>query len=346
MISISRGQYRLLYNEKKMYKDSKGLYRQSVTIDGKRKVVSAKTKKDLFLKLALLNESIRHTPLFRDIADLWGEQTQEKLSHGSWRSYSAPLREVTERFGDKEISSITPNEIQRYLNNLDLSYKSTMTRKSILTQIFNLAIVEFNLDIRNPCDYVKVDTRKPRSKRQALTPEEINAIKSTTKDELLIAPVILYTGCRCGEVLALTYGDVDFEKKVIHINKSIDHYGNKPVISTTKTAAGIRDVPLLPQLEKLLSKGKAKSLYIVSGEKPLTKSALTKRWEKWEKEHNVNIDRHQIRHAYASILYQSGVDPKSAQLILGHANFSTTMDIYTHLSQDHISLALDKLKDF
>ena len=327
-----------------MYKDSRGLWRHSITINGKRKVFSATTKKDLMLKIAQYKDhQINHSPKLTAVADMWQESTWERVSHGTQRCYSAPLSDIVRQFGDREILTITPQEIQHWLNSLDLAYKSISTRKSILSQIYDFAYVDLGIDVRNACDRVKIDTRKRKGHRKALTPEEINAIKATDKNEFLLAPLILYTGCRCGEALALTYGDIDRKNKVIHITKSVDHYGNKPVISTTKTESGNRNVPLLSQLEDLLPKKMPATDYIIGGESPITKSALAKRWNKWKKDHGVEIDRHQIRHTYATILYTAGIDPKSAQRILGHANFQTTMDIYTHLSDQHIKDALEKL---
>lgn len=93
--------------------------------------------------------------------------------------------------------------------------------------------------------------------------------------------------------------------------------------------------------------------YIVSqSPEPLTLSAITRRWESWCRSHGLvveekrtptennrhgsvwkpTIERHQIRHQYATILYEAGIDPKSAQQLLGHAQIQTTMDIYTHIS--------------
>lgn len=328
-----------------MYKDAKGLWRHSITINGKRKVFSAKTKRDLMLKIAMFqDQQLNHSPKFRTIADLWQESAWDKISYGTQRCYTAPLADILKQYGDREVLTITPQEIQHWLNSLDLAFKSISTRKSVISQIYDFAYVELGMDIKNPCDRLKIDPKKRKGKRRPLTPEEIEAVKSTKKDEFILAPLILYTGCRCGEALALTYGDIDRKRRVIHINKSIDHVGNKPEISTTKTEAGNRDVPLLSELEALLPKKMPNTDFIIGGQSPITKSALNKRWMRWKKEHNVEIDRHQIRHTYASILYQAGVDPKSAQRILGHANFQTTMDIYTHLSDQHIRDALEKLE--
>ena len=328
-----------------MYKNEKGLWRQSITIDGKRKVFSAKSKHDLMLKIAEYRNQIKyHTPTYESVASSWQEFTWDRISHGTQRCYASPLSDTVSAFGSKELSDIQPQDIQRWLNSLPLSYKSIATRKSIISQIFDFAYINLGLDIRNPCARIKIDPKKPKGHRQALLPEEIQAIRDTKKGEFILAPLILYTGMRTGEALGLTFSDLDFKKKVIHITKSIDHYGNKPVISTTKTVNSVRDVPLLSQLEALLPDDHSPDRYIVSGDSPLTKSALTKRWAKWKKEHGIEIDRHQIRHTYASILYQAGVDPKSAQHLLGHANISTTMDIYTHMSDQHVKDALAKLE--
>ena len=58
----------------------------------------------------------------------------------------------------------------------------------------------------------------------------------------------------------------------------------------------------------------------------------------------VTVSLHQIRHGYATALFEAGVDPKTAQKLLGHAKLSTTMDIYTHVYGDAIAAAAEKMK--
>ena len=329
-----------------MWKTKNGLYRERVTINGQTKILSDKNRIDLMLKIAQVKDLKNHTPTFREAADMWREEKQDRVSPGTWRCYEAPLNQLTEYFGDEELGNISPRDVQHFLNGLTMSYKSTMTRKGLISQVFDFAIVDLGLDLRNPCDRVKVDTKLPRSTRSALTEEQIQAIKDTTKDELILAPVIYSTGMRCGEALALQFKDINFAEKTIAISKSIYHQGNRPLLTTPKTEAGVRIVPLLPQLEALLPKKHKKTDYVVSGPDPLTKSALDKRWKKWEKAHGVHFDRHSIRHTYATMLYESGVDIKSAQKLLGHANFQTTMDVYTHLSDRHLKEASEKLENY
>lgn len=327
-----------------MKKRADGRYEQVITINGKRKTFYGKTQREINRKIYEYKGEAEKGVLFGTVADSWRENHMEKLSFGTQRSYSAPFSRIQETFHDKYINEVGHKEVQSFLSSLNMSFKSVSTHKTVISQIFDYAIVEFGVDIANPCDRIKLDSRLPRSHRQQATAEQEKAILETKPTELLLAPLIYYTGMRCGEALALTFRDIDYVNKTISINKSISHHGNQPYVSAPKTANAVRTVPLLPQLEALIGCGEPNE-YVISGDKPLTKSALTKRWQKWEKDHNVRIDRHSIRHTYATKLYDAGVGIKSSQALLGHANASTTLNVYTHLNQSHVSEAAEKLKN-
>ena len=327
-----------------MKKRPDGRYEQVITINGKRKTFYGRTQREINRKIYEYKGETERGPLFSEIADQWRVNHMEKLSFGTQRSYSAPFLRIREAFGDKYIKDITYKEVQSFLSALNLSFKSTSQHKTVISQIFDYAIVENGMNIPNPCDRIKLDSRLPKSYRQQATAEQEQAILETKASEFILAPLIYYTGLRCSEALALTFGDIDYVNKTIAVNKAISHHGNQPYVTVPKTVNANRIVPLLPALEALIGYGNQDE-YVISGVKPLTKSALTKRWEKWEREHNVKIDRHSIRHTYATKLYEAGVGIKSSQALLGHANASTTLNVYTHLNQSHVSEALEKLKD-
>lgn len=320
-----------------MYKDKRGLWREYIVIDGKRKYFSAKSKKDLLMKIAKFNLVQKETLTFRFCAEAWKEDNWEKLKFGSLRTYSPCYERALSHFGDMYMENITPKTVQLWLKALGEKYsaKTLGNHKSIVSQIFDYTIVELGRDLANPCDRIKLPTAKQKGSREALSEHDRQVILSTTKDDFQLPYLIFFTGCRCGEALALQMKDVDFKNDVIHITKAVVHIHNQPVISTPKTKTSVRDVPLLPQLKKRLQELKLKKDdYIVGGDKPLTASALNKRWSKWCNENNVHFDRHSIRHTYASVLWEAGIPAKSAQEILGHAQLSTTMDIYTHISAE------------
>lgn len=330
-----------------MFKDKRGLWRQSVYINGKKKTFSAKTKKDLALKMIQFDIKQKESLTLENVAESWKEENWEKLRFGSFRTYSPCLNRIIERFGDKNIDEIKPKEVHVWLKELGQQYaqKTVSNHKCVLSQIFDYAIVNLGMDIYNPCDRVKLPSGLKKGTREALSEQERQAILSTTKEEFQLGFIILFTGCRLGEALALQYKDIDFKNNVIHITKSVGFHGNQPFINPPKTRTSVRTVPLLPQLKQRLKELKLKpDDYLVSGEKPLTKSILYRRWEKFCKDKNIDIDRHSIRHQYATTLYEAGIDAKSAQELLGHAQIATTMDIYTHISeskqkQDYIRLA-------
>lgn len=326
-----------------MKKNDKGLYRTAITINGKRKWFSGKTRKDVMQKIALYRIEEKQSITFGSVAEKWQEDNWERLRFGSYRTYAPCLERAIQKFGKTDIDKLKPIEIQTWLRDLGRTYafKTVANHKSIVSQVCDYAIVNLGIDMYNPCDKVKMPAGLKKGTRNALSADERHAILATTKDENQLAFLILFTGCRLGEALALQMKDVDMKNDLVHITKAVAFHGNQPVIQTTKTENGIRTVPLLPPLKERLKELKLPAeAYIVSGEKPMTKSALYRRWDAFCKAKGIHIDRHSIRHQYATTLYEAGIDAKTAQDLLGHAQIATTMDVYTHISEEK------KLKDF
>lgn len=332
-----------------MYKDNRGLWREYITINGKRKFFSAKSKKDLLMKIAKYNIQQKETLTFRFCAEAWREDNWDRLKFGSLRTYEPCYDRAVEHFGDYNMEEITPKMVQLWLKALAEKYaaKTLGNHKSIVSQVFDYAVVELGRDLPNPCDRLKLPTGRQKGTREPISERDRQVILSTTKDDFQLPYLIFFTGCRCGEALALQMRDVDMKNDIIHITKAVVHVHNQPTITTPKTKTSIRDIPLLPQLKKRLQElHLKKDDYIVGGASPLTASALAKRWAKWCKENDVHFDRHSIRHTYATVLWEAGIPAKSAQEILGHAQLSTTMDIYTHISAEKQKEEFSKIASF
>ena len=75
----------------------------------------------------------------------------------------------------------------------------------------------------------------------------------------------------------------------------------------------------------------------------LTNDHFTGLYDEYRAASGVTATPHQIRHGYATALFENGIDPKTAQVLLGHSQLSTTMDIYTHVCEDVISAAAKKM---
>jgi integrase len=99
--------------------------------------------------------------------------------------------------------------------------------------------------VRNVFSNVKVPTVEPHERR-ALTEEEIDLVNRTWHGHRMghAVMIMMYCGLRRGEVLALTWKDIDLEKKVLQVNKSVQMFKNQPQIKKPKSKAGTREIPI------------------------------------------------------------------------------------------------------
>ena len=126
--------------------------------------------------------------------------------------------------------------------------------------------------------------------------------------------------------------DIDRAKGVIHVKRAVTIDVNQPVISETKTAAGVRDFGLCEALESILFDGEEKEsgFIIGDGEKPLSKTMYTKTMMRIKKTIDLHgATAHKFRHTLPTQLSEH-LDPKALQIMMGHSDISTTMNIYTH----------------
>ena len=175
-------------------------------------------------------------------------------------------------------------------------------------------------------------------------------------------------GLRRGELIALQWNDVDLEKKELKIRKAVSYYSNTPKEKTPKTEAGARTIEIPEALIEPLKyqKKKYNSLYVcpsVDG-KLMTEVAWKRSWEAYQNFLNIAaggkcgsrghlkvvkvepFTAHQLRHTYATMLYDAGVDLKKAQEKLGHSDVETTMGIYTHIAEQRGKESEQKLNDY
>jgi integrase len=250
-----------------------------------------------------------------------------------------------ECFGDTPIKDITAKDIFDLLEKLkkeQFSKKTVSAQKNVLNMIFNYAIIHDEISV-NPCTAVALPIGLSKKKRQLPTNEELRVVESS---EWLFPFFLLYTGCRRGEALAVTYEDIDWEKKVIHINKAVGYKNHIPYIKSTKTEAGERDVILLDKLAKRLPKKKHGLIFPNPQGKVWYESVIDKKWQKWRDDNGITLTAHQLRHGYATILFEAGLEVKDAQYLLGHSSAAITQDIYTHIRQERQERNAEKLNTY
>lgn len=335
--------------KKKMYQRPDGLYEKIVTINGKRIPFRGKTEKEVQRKMIEYQEQEERGPLFCEVAEEWENVHFPTLAYSTAHGYTPAKRRAMEYFGDTPIRQIGIKDVKSYIASLPKTWAQKTFRNHLLVLNLILEYAASNAVIEhNPTEHVQLPKGLKKTYRRAPTQDEIEIIKnSLDKTFGLFAYFLLFTGCRRGEALALQYKDIDYQSKLIHITKSLYHMGNVPKIKQPKTERGNRDIILLDILERVLPSGKPDEFLFGDGINPLTASRAEDLWQAYQKETGMlTITPHIVRHGYASILHEAGIDPKDAQEMLGHANISTTLDIYTHITERKKSETAQKLNEF
>lgn len=161
--------------------------------------------------------------------------------------------------------------------------------------------------------------------------------------------ILFWTGIRIGELLALTFDDVDLKSKIITINKSYQRLKGKDVITRPKTPKSNRKVNIPQFLVEDIQDYK-ESLYdphpsdrVIS----VAKTFLEKEMQHGMKLSGMKkIHIHLLRHSHASLLIEMGFSPKEIAERLGHENIETTLNTYSHLYPDKQERLADRLDQF
>lgn len=284
------------------------------------------------------------------------------------RYESAIINHILPIIGDRDISNMTPRDIQSFLNylkkqpsirtNKPLSTSSLNTILTILKLAFGYAN-NFEITTNNPTTKIKRLKNNSNSVNiNAFTREEQKkierAIESFDNNEYFGIILVLYTGLRIGELLALTWKDINLKTGIMSITKTKyktkDTHGSwEYTISTPKSSKSIREIPLptfIVQRMKEIKKT-SKSKYVVckdTGE-PILEKVLTNRYYSLLKKLGIRrLKFHCLRHTFATRALENKMDIKTLSEILGHANAATTLNIYTHSLMENKKHQMRKLK--
>lgn len=321
-----------------MVKRTDGRWQEAVTIDGKRHFFYGKTKAEVLKKIQTYQSKKATGADFAPVAAEWWAEHEPTLAYKSMLSYRPAYNRAVEAFGDLPISSIEPREIYALLERMGKTYahKTVTTQLLVVNLIFKYAVAHGYVS-RNPARDVAVPTGLAKTKRRAPDQETIRKVQASSGCTFgLFAYMALYTGLRRGELLALTWEDFDLDKREINVIKSLYHVGNQPRLKKPKTEASMARVPildaLLPKLEK-----KTGPVFANAAGGYLTVAQFDALWGAYQRESGVDCTPHQLRHAYATMLFEAGIPPEEMQILLRHAQLSTTMDVYREIRADRVS---------
>lgn len=327
-----------------------GRYQRTVLIGKKRHTFYGRTEDEIFEKIINYKEKEEKGKTFEEVADEWEVTAERDLAYTTYARYRSCITRAVERFGDEYIKQIDVVDINNYIMLFaaqGYAQKTVKAQLSVINLICKYAVLHGYIKT-NPCQYVTIPKNLPKHRRELPPDDQITLVKNSINCTFgLFAYFLLYTGLRRGEALALTYGDIDRKNRVIHVTKSLYHMSNKPCIKEPKTESGKRDVILLDALYKVLPAGKRDDVIFCDDNGDyLTAGHANSLWKIYCRESGVNITPHQLRHAFATILFNAGIPDKDAQELLGHSDIILTRNIYTHISNSRRKISSQQLNDY
>lgn len=286
----------------------------------------------------------------------WIENIKGKnIRFNTKRNYNERYkRNISPSIGNMLLREIKPLHCQTVLNQMASRYSNSVIEQTrlVMRMMFDSA-VENELLAKNPVTKsVKCTGGKKAKTMRALTIEEqklfLKTIKGTSSYNQYA--LLLQTGLRTGEMIGLRWTDVDFEKRILHIRRTMEyqHSTGRWSIGEPKTKNSVRDVPLTQeainilknQKEKLLSQNICSTefsdhVFLCKNGTPTTNSTYdSKLFYYCDKAGIERFSMHVLRHTFATRCIEGGMRPKTLQMILGHSNIGVTMNLYVHVTDE------------
>lgn len=340
-----------------------------------RTTVTAATKKGVKIKardavnnFAMNGYTIKSKPTittYAELVSLWWDSYKNTVKPNT-REFTRGLLKVhlMPVFGDYKLSKLTTPIIQHQVNEwadrANKSEKGAYANYNLLNSV-NSRILQYGVTMQvidhNPALDVIVPRKQQRAKEKIkyFDKQELKKFlnyldtldQSNYKNlyDVVLYKTLLASGCRIGELLALEWSDIDLNKGIISITKTINRYNET---NSPKSKSGIRDIEIDKSTVLMLKQYKKRQqvqswqlgrsetvVFSVFTERYVETNALRKRLKKHFKAAGVSdIGFHGFRHTHATIMLYSGIEPKDLQYRLGHSNISMTLDTYVHATKE------------
>jgi integrase len=356
------------YGEGSIYQRPDGYWVAAVSLGGKRRVVYGKTRKEVATKLAALQntasagrmvEASRMTVI--DFLNEWLETQRTTLRPSTLASYRDLARvHVVPTIGSLRLQQLRPLHLARLYTERQRQHLSAR-RVQMVHRLLHKALgdaVRWRLLATNPA----ADVTGPRPRRaeqqlwnEAQAAQFFQQVRRYERAWDTLWLFLMGSGCRVGEALGLTWGDVDWDAGAVRIARSVTFVNNRPVEGEPKTSSGRRAL-VLPafavealrvQQERQLARGQgAAPCFLTATGRAPTPGVVLRALDATCRAAGVpELRVHDLRHVHATIALRGGADLKSLQRRLGHASLAMTLGLYAHAlpsGDQQAALALER----
>lgn len=303
---------------------------------------------------------VNNKKTIKEIVDIWKEDKRQYVKQSTMAVYLLSLENhLLPIFGGK--MEVTEEEVQTFaLDKLNhgLSQKSIKDMLIVLKMVVRFGEKQGWL---NHVEWkVKFPANQPKATLPILTKTHQKKLMDYLKDNFTFPNlgilVCLSTGLRIGEVCALKWSDINMDTGLLHVNRTIERIyivdSDKPhteiVINTPKTKNSLREIPLSKELVRIfksLMKVVNKDYYVLTNNtKPTEPRTYRNYFNKLLKQLDIpRLKFHGLRHSFATRCIESHCDYKTVSVLLGHADISTTLNLYVHPNEEQKRSCIDKM---
>lgn len=297
--------------------------------------------------------------------EYWIDVKKKTVRPNTVRNYTERYnKNIQKIIGRKILTEVKPIHCQKIFTDMAEEGYKTSTIYQTRIALFNMLefAKENEVILSNPCKKsVKSDMGKPSQKKEALTIDVQKKFIEYAKGQSYENQFrfILQTGLRTGELVGLKWEDIDFSKKAIRIQRSMDYRYSVGEwrIGEPKSKAGYRTIPLTDEAIRILTEQKEKNknikkiqeewsefIFLSRKGEPVKNSAYdTALFKICDKAKINRFSMHVLRHTFATRCIEGGMMPKTLQKILGHSNIGITMNLYVHITEDEKQKEIDKV---
>lgn len=311
---------------------------------------------------------------FKEAAELWLESYKKTVKESSYsRTKIIFNKHIYPKFGNIKLSKINTAYCQKVVN--DWSEKGTSKQYSLfinyMNKVFKYAI-NIGLTSDNPTLNLLIPKPqiKTEKKLKLYTKEQLELFLNEVSQEqnpyfknrdYTLFRLLAFSGCRIGEILALTWDNINFKTNEMAIKKTVARSDKYYISETPKTKKSNRIIYLdektikqlkfwkLEQRKYLFQLGFTKANFLFTNDENnfTINQAVAERYNIYRERAGLPyIGLHGFRHTHASMLYEAGADHKEVQERMGHANIKTTMDTYTHITNSKKEETTQKLTNY